>query len=186
MEGYRVRARNTAPDSENRIHDDQTAAAYGFRGGLVPGVTVYGYLTVPVVRRFGVDWLERGGMRVRFLQPIYEGDEIVAALSGNLTSACRQDGTVCATGEVFWMQGDAPSLAPYPEGPLPAERPPASSASLAPGRALGTVRVNLSLPDHAFLAMQDEVLPLYQKGILHPAALLSPSNQVLIQNVRLA
>jgi hypothetical protein len=27
MESYRVRARNTAFDSENRIHDDQTAAA---------------------------------------------------------------------------------------------------------------------------------------------------------------
>ena len=34
METYRVRARNTAPDSENRIHDDRTAALYGFRAGL--------------------------------------------------------------------------------------------------------------------------------------------------------
>ena len=28
MESYHVRTRNTAPDSENRIHDDQTAAAF--------------------------------------------------------------------------------------------------------------------------------------------------------------
>jgi len=185
MEGYRVRARNTAPDSENRIHDDQTAAAYGFRRGLVPGVTVYGYLTVPVIQRFGIDWLERGGMRVRFLQPIYEGEEIVAALSDSLASACRRDGTVCTTGQVFWMQGEAPSLARYPEEPLPAERPAASAAFLAPGRILGTVRATLSLPDHAFLALQDEALPLYREGILHPAACLSLSNQVLIQNVKL-
>jgi hypothetical protein len=188
MEGYRVRARNTAPDSENRIHDDRTAAAYGFRRGLVPGVTVYGYLTVPVIRRFGVDWLERGGMRVRFQQPICEGEEIVAGLNDNVAAACRQDGTdvtMCASGEVFWMQGEPPSLAWYPEAPLPAERPPASSASLAPGRILGTVRASLTLPDHAFLAMQDEALRIYQDGILHPAALLSLSNQVLIQNVKL-
>jgi len=185
MEGYRVCARNTAPNSENRIHDDQTAAAYGFRGGLVPGFTVYDYLTVPVVQRFGVDWLEQGGMRVRFLQPIYEGDEIVAALTDNLASACRQDGTVCATGEVFWTQAEPPSLAWNREESFPRERPPASSASLAPGRILGTVRAKLSLPDHAFLAMQDEALTLYQEGILHPAALLSLSNQVLIQNVKL-
>src|SRR5579871_5974345 len=66
MECYHVRARNTAPDSENKMHDNRTAAAYGFRGGLVPGVTVYGYLTVPVIHRFGVDWLAKGGMRVRF------------------------------------------------------------------------------------------------------------------------
>jgi acyl dehydratase len=185
MEPYRVRARNTAPDSENRIHDDHTAAAYGFRGGLVPGFTVYGYLTVPVIRRFGRDWLERGGMRVRFLDPIYDGEEVVVALTDNLASACRQDETVCATGEVFWMQTEAPSLARYPEEPLPTERPPASSTSLAHGRILGTVRANLSLPDDAFLAMQDETLPVYQEGILHPAALLSLSNQVLIQNVNL-
>src|SRR5580658_1337695 len=98
MNHYRVRARNAAPDSENQIHDDQTAAAYGFRKGLVPGFTVYGYLTVPVIRRFGVDWLERGGMRVRFREPIYEGDEVVVTFTDNLASACRQDGTVCATG----------------------------------------------------------------------------------------
>jgi len=184
-ESQRIRARNTAPDSENRIHDDHTAAAYGFRGGLVPGFTVYGYLTVPVIRRFGIDWLAKGGMRVRFLEPIYEGEEVVTAFSDNLASAYQEDGTVCATGEVFWTQNEAPSGAWYPEEELPAERPPASPASLAPGRILGTVRANLSLPDHAFLAMQDEALSLYQEGILHPAALLSLSNQVLIQNVKL-
>lgn len=185
MECYHVRARNTAPDSENRMHDNRTAAAYGFRGGLVPGVTVYGYLTVPVIHRFGVDWLAKGGMRVRFLQPIYEGEEVVVTMDDKLASACRQDGTVCATGEVFWAQGEAPSLARYPVEPLPAERLPSSSASLASGRPLGTVHTKLSLPDHEFLALQDEALPLYQEGILHPAALLSLSNQVLMQNVKL-
>jgi acyl-coenzyme A thioesterase PaaI-like protein len=124
-------------------------------------------------------------MRVRFLEPIYEGEEVVAALTGNLASACREDATVCASGEVFWMQDEPPSLARYPEESLPMERPVASPASLAPGRILGTVRASLSLPDHAFLAMQDEALPLYRQGILHPAALLSWSNQVLIQNVKL-
>src|SRR4051812_14593576 len=74
---YRVRARNTATDSENRIHDDATAARYGFRGGLVPGITVYGYMTVPVVAAFGRAWLERGAMQIKFIQPIYEGDEVI-------------------------------------------------------------------------------------------------------------
>ena len=183
MESYRVRARNTAPESENRIHEDRTAAAYGFRGGLVPGFTVYGYLTVPVIQQFGRDWLERGGMRVRFDEPIYDGDEIVTALTGNQASACRQDGTVCATGEVFWMQGEAPSLALYPEEPLPVDRPPASLESLAPGRILGTVRTALSLPDQTFLAAQADALPLYREGILHPAALLALSDHVLKENV---
>jgi hypothetical protein len=188
MESYRVRARNTAPDSENRIHDDQTAGAYGFRGGLVPGVTVYGYLTVPVIRRFGADWLKRGGMRVRFEQPVYQDEEIVATVDENVVSVSRHDGTdvtVCATGEVFWPEGPAPPLARYPEEPLPMERLTPSSVSLAPGRVLGTVLTQLVLPDQAFLTMQDEPLALYQDGILHPAALLSLSNQVLLQNVKL-
>src|ERR1700704_1967297 len=74
---YRVRAHNTAADSENKIHDDRVAAEYGFRGGLVPGVTVYGYMTVPMVTHLGEAWLGTGAMEVRFLQPVYEGQEIV-------------------------------------------------------------------------------------------------------------
>jgi MaoC like domain len=185
METYRVRARNTAPDSENRIHNDRTAAAHGFNTGLVPGVTVYGYLTVPVVRQFGMDWVARGGMRVRFQQPVYDGEEVLVELTGNQVNASRTDGTVCATGEILWPETPPPSLALYPQEPLPAARPPASAESLAPGRVLGTLYAGLSLPDHAFLALQDEILPLYQEGILHPAALLTFSNHILMQNVEL-
>jgi hypothetical protein len=164
MEPYRVLARNTAPDSENRIHDDQTAAAYGFRAGLVPGVTVYGYLTVPVIEYFGADWLARGGMRVQFRQPVYEGEEVLVTLSGNAVTASRADGMVCATG-VYWREDAPPSLALYPEEPLPTDRPTASPQSLAPGRVLGTLYADLSPSD--------------------PAALLTLSNHLLMRNVRL-
>src|ERR1039458_3930376 len=125
MDTYRVRARNTTPDSENRIHDDQTAAAHGFRAGLVPGVTVYGYLTVPVIDRFGEDWLARGGMRVRFLQPVYAGEEVVVTLFGNDVTASRTDETGCATGEIFWSADAPPDLALPPAEPFHAVRPPA-------------------------------------------------------------
>jgi len=165
MKSYRLLAHNTASESENRIHDDRTAAAYGFRAGLVPGVTVYGYLTVPVIDRFTEDWLARGGLRVRFLQPVYEGEEVVVTLSGNDVAASRTDGTVCATGEVFWSDEAPPDLALYPEEPLPPTRPLASAQSLAPGRILGTLYADLPLPD--------------------PAALLTLSNHLLMQNVQL-
>ena len=45
-------ARNTASESSNLIHSDEVARRYGFRGGLVPGVTDYAYLTRPVVERW--------------------------------------------------------------------------------------------------------------------------------------
>ena len=73
----RVRAVNTAADSENKIHNDAIAAEYGFRGGLVPGVTVYGYMATAAVELFGPEWLDRGAMDVRFLKPVYEGDEVI-------------------------------------------------------------------------------------------------------------
>ncbi|MFN7997974.1 MAG: hypothetical protein U0Q18_30420 [Bryobacteraceae bacterium] len=182
---YRVTARNTAPDSENRIHEDHTAAGYGFRAGLVPGVTVYGYMTVPVVRRYGEEWLRRGGMRLRLLQPAYDGDRVVVQMVGNTVQARRQDGADLATGEVTRPPTAAPALDQYPEKQLPSEKPLASAETLAPGTVLGTLRVRLSLPDTEFLSTQDERLILYEKGLMHPAALLSLSNHLLMQNVKL-
>src|ERR1700674_1613180 len=63
---YRVSAYNTAHDSENKIHDDAVARRFGFGGGLVPGVDVYGYMTHLPVTRWGRAWLERGTAERRF------------------------------------------------------------------------------------------------------------------------
>ena len=71
---YRVAAFNTAHDSENKIHDDATARRFGFGGGLVPGVDVYGYMSHLPVERWGRAWLERGTAECRFLKPVYDGD----------------------------------------------------------------------------------------------------------------
>src|SRR5260370_6894631 len=71
---YRVSAYNTAHDSENKIHDDAVARRFGFGGGLVPGVDVYGYMTHLPVMRWGRAWLERGTPECRFFKPVYDGD----------------------------------------------------------------------------------------------------------------
>src|ERR1700722_19562924 len=78
----RVRAVNTATDSENQIHDDSVAAEYGFRGGLVPGVTIYGYLAPSVIGHFGPKWLNCGALDVRFFEPFYEGEEVAVSITG--------------------------------------------------------------------------------------------------------
>ena len=57
---YRVTARNVEPDSPNKMHDDAVARRYGFAGGLVPGVTVFGYLVHPVAALWSRPWVERG------------------------------------------------------------------------------------------------------------------------------
>jgi len=56
---YRVSAQMPADTTENKIHEDGLARELGFRGGLVPGVTVYAWMTHPVVAALGVQWLER-------------------------------------------------------------------------------------------------------------------------------
>ncbi len=71
---YQVQAINYSQTSENRIHSDDVAKQYGFRGALVGGVQVFGYLSYPMVKSFGADWLTRGTAEVRFLQPAYHGD----------------------------------------------------------------------------------------------------------------
>ena len=192
---YRVRARNTATASENRIHDDATAARYGFRGGLVPGVTVYGYMTVPAVERFGPAWLERGAMQVRFMQPVYEGDDVIvkgaADASSNLSlTAERGDGSVCAVATATMGEPrPAPSLDDYALTPPPAddERPVASRDSLVIGAALGTLRETLNLKDTSRLDRLDERLAVYrgEAPLAHPVALLELSNHLLMRNFKL-
>ncbi len=76
LEPYRLQARNDANEAENKIHDDAVARDYGFAGGLVPGVTVWGYMTHPVVEALGRDWLERGTAAVRFSKPVYDGETV--------------------------------------------------------------------------------------------------------------
>ena len=42
---YEVRTHNASSFSENRMHSDDVALAYGFKGALVPGVAVFSHQT---------------------------------------------------------------------------------------------------------------------------------------------
>jgi acyl dehydratase len=198
---YRVRARNTSAGSENKIHDDATAAAYGFRGGLVPGITVYAYMTVPIVERFGLDWLERGSMQVKFHQPFYDGELVIvraeADSSSNPTNiaitAEREDGIACATALATVNDRSAwlgePQIDAYAEAQLPPfeSRPEPSRQILLPNTPLGTLVEKLALPDTALLESLDERLPIYNgpQAVAHPFAMLRLSNQILMSNFKL-
>lgn len=198
---YRVRARNTAVESENKIHDDRVAASYGFRGGLVPGVIVYGYMTVPIVGRFGRAWLERGSMQVKFHQPFYEGEEVIVRAEVDADSepikiavkAEREDRIVCATGlatvddNSSWL-GET-RLDDYAEAELPQieARPAASRESIVPGQWLGTLREKLDLKDTTLIESIGERLPIYYgaEAVAHPVILLSLANQIMMRNFEL-
>ena len=72
QEVWSARALNTAPDSENQIHGDDMAREFGFRGGLVPGVTVSAYLLHPIIEKWGIDWLEKGWAKCKITSPLYD------------------------------------------------------------------------------------------------------------------
>lgn len=199
---HRVTARNGATASENRIHDDEVARRHGFRGGLVPGVTLYGYMTRPVVERFGRAWLERGTMSVRFVAPIYDGQEVVVVAEDDqgdgvgagpeLSLELRNpEGRACAVGRagVPVQAGPPPPAEDYPvvEAPPPERRPPADERSLAPGTALATVWSGVHTDSAGpLLALLDDPLPVYtEQRLAHPGHLILAANAVLTNSVSL-
>jgi len=196
VDEYRVLARNTATSSSNKIHDDAVARRYGFAGGLVPGVDVYAYMTHPPAQAWGVDWLERGSMRARFLAPVYEGEEIVVSATTTLDRMSLDlrgsDGGVRATGEAQLPEHrDRPPPPPGPGDWRPAHQaddpPEASPASLATGTPLALAPHGFHAdPAAEYLAEVGESLPLYtDERVAHPGWLLRDANRVLSTNVRL-
>ena len=65
-------AYNQVPHSRNEIHGEKVAKDFGFKGGLVPGVTVSAYLMHPAAVSYGMDFLERGFAHVRVNSPLYD------------------------------------------------------------------------------------------------------------------
>lgn len=191
---YRVRAHNAATRSENKIHDDDVARQYGFEGGLVPGVTVYAYMTHPVVAAFGRPWLEGGTMAARFVRPCYDGDDIT--VEAKATDAGTLDLTTYRAGDEVIATGTAslpssgrtpPPLDAFPAAPLPADRPVATHDALAAIGDLGSWEATFRA-DHApvFLDEIGEDLAAYRHDrIAHPGYLLLSANSILVANVRL-
>jgi acyl dehydratase len=196
---YRVKARNTSERSENKIHDDAVARQYGFRGGLVPGVTVYAYMTHPLVEVFGTGWLERGTASVRFVQPVLDGEDLT--VSGSVTARDERGATTAlsastaSAGECAVLTATVPAgtptpvnLALYPARPLPAERPAATRAHLDALAVLGT-------PSNAYdearaaeyLEKVGDALPLYRGagGRVHPGFFVDQANRTLDRNLTL-
>jgi len=168
---YRVRAINTVAESENKIHDDRVAAQYGFRAGLVAGTTVYGYMMSPIAAA-APEWLDRGSMKLRLIEPFYHGDEVLVRAAvdagGSIhATAERADGVVCAQATGFIRNDSRVTPVPHAEAPLPPleQRAAATRETLVPGALLGTVLLRLDTAD--------------------PGRLLQLSNDILVRNFRL-
>jgi acyl dehydratase len=195
---YRVLAVNTSTDSENKIHDDATARKYGFKGGLVPGVTVYAYLTHPLAEALGAAWLQRGTANVRFLKPVLDGEQV--DITAEITSRDPQQGLTAtvrartdSSGECATLTATLPAGGPtpvnaamYAEAPLPAERPAGTPEHLRTLSVLGTFTERYDeARANEYLTSVSDTLPLYRgaNGWVHPAFHTHLGNRVLRTNV---
>ena len=188
-----VAAYNTAKESENKIHDDAVAQRFGFRGGLVPGVDVYAYMTHLPVEAWGRAWLERGRADCQFLKPVYEGK--TAIVTGERSEAAMTlevtvEGELCASGSAALRDTPAavPDVASFAEASPPELRPVADETSLAAGRWLGMrpLLVTGEFAENYLRDVRETDLLYARESIVHPGMILRTCNWLLTHNVVLA
>ena len=190
LPAYEVRTHNPSAASENRMHSDDVALAYGFKGALVPGVTVFSHLTQPLVAKHGVDWLARGTAEVSFAKPAYEG-ELLSVRTAS-TAADAYDLT-CTNEQGIEL---ARMLAQLPGSPAAADARalllPAAATGERPDVTWDLMDVGTPFPSLAWqptradnlewCADARDELPIYRDGaapVLHPGFVLRQANLVL-------
>ena len=192
-------AYNPATASENRIHADDVARRYGFRGGLVPGVGVYAYLVQPAVESWGIDWLTRGHARVVLQTPLYDGGRFdvrvkVQETEGFHAQLLDADGVGCADVEVGLSGAtcEPPVLRGDPGAPRLDDRPPATRAVLERLRETGLGAFgepwNGEGPYGSYTrdpADMPEILRADGGGFANPGFTLGLANSALASNVAL-
>lgn len=185
---YHIVARNSANASENRIHADDVARRFGFRGGLVPGATVYGYLSHALLEALGPGWVAHGVTHARFVAPCYDGDDLLVSVDPPRFEVTSGERTCVVGSAALCRDGagglDIPLIPPAPV-PAPEDRPPAGEHSLALGRVLGSVVLATDWPAAAaYLERLGEPSAMYAaEGIVHPGLLLEGANRILMTNV---
>ncbi len=185
MSSYAVTARNFSTSSENRIHSDEIAKKFGFKGALVPGVAVYGHLTYLLAERFGTQWLEHSVDNLRLLKPAYHDDRLSLELfedEAQCEVRClNESGELLAT-----LNSALPDTLPAPEPEsifdgdlkLP-ERVEISWDNVEPGQPFSPWEVALTEElNQRYTSEVADPLPLYDT-YAHPHLLLSLANTAL-------
>lgn len=199
-ESFSACAYNPVPESENRIHSDEVAHRFGFRGGLVPGVVVSAYLVHPAIETWGIDWLSRGRAEVVVEHPVYDGEDFdvmvddasedgyVARLLGASGGDVRARATVAlpsAAPVAPNLRGDARISAGH-------QRPLATRDIFERFREVGLGAVRVRWPEAEITtytkdpADMPRLLQQQADGYANPAFVLGMSNWALAANVRMS
>ena len=190
---YQVRTHNPSTQSENRMHSDDVARQFGFKGGLVPGVTVFSHMTQPMVARHGEAWLTRGTADVSFGKPAYEGEllSIHTNATGSDTYAltcANEQGIELARMSATLPSATATCTPADARGDIPAAPP----LDERPTVTWELMEIGKPFPALAWTPTRDENLEwcddsrdglaLYRDGatpLLHPGFILRQANYVL-------
>lgn len=196
LPAHTLTAHNDAAASANKIHDDTVARQYGFRGGLVPGVSVYAYMTYPLVHSFGEAWLTQGTTQVQFAKPIYEGDQVTVMGTINAVAesemrfdlaSTNAEGVTCGVGTATLptASGTAPDPAEIPMGPRQAPRVPISWDAVVVGQPLPLLTLTVTQQDNEeYCHTHADDLGLYHgtRGFVHPGILLRQCNRIFSEH----
>ncbi|MDQ3011531.1 MAG: hotdog fold thioesterase [Acidobacteriota bacterium] len=203
LPSYEVIAKNYGAEHANKIHSDAGAAEHGFAAALVPGVAMYAYLTQPVVDALGREWLQRGEVSAKFVQPIYDGEHARAeARMTNIDPLVidlqlfNSAGQLCAVGNATMPVEtqnfvSLPNPQNYPSRALPPEDAcwPATIAAINVGDAFGSLDFTLDLTDRMAQFLEDMVAgsPLYRgaNAVCHPAFWIVQANEIFMRNIAL-
>lgn len=101
----KILPKNSAAESKGSIHDDEKARQMGYRGGLVPGVTVLGYMSRLMQQEFGSRWQSGGStFKGRLRRPVYEGAEVT--VEGTIVEAPSKENDNTVTVELKVIDAD--------------------------------------------------------------------------------
>jgi hypothetical protein len=187
---YRVRTHNASEHSENRMHSDDVARRFGFKGALVPGVTVFAHMTRPLVERYAEAWLGRSASEVSFAKPAYEGDLLTIRTRsdegrpGHVLVCSSEDGVELArmTSHIPASRPVIDSRADVAPSPPDAERPQVTWELMEIGKPFPALDWKPSAADNRQWCedVRDD-LELYHgdRAPLHPGFVLRQANFVL-------
>ena len=180
---------NHSHTSENRIHSDDVARAYGFTGALVPGVAVFGHMTYPLTHDLGLDWLGHSRVELRLLKPAYHGDRLSVPLTKTADHTYRVECHNAARVLLAQLTVDVPQTLPPvdPRAQIP------GSAKQPPRVEISWDAIDIDVPfvpvtwtpgvaeNQRYCDELSDDLPAYRAGAVHPHLIQHWCNQMLVR-----
>lgn len=174
------------PRFDGSIHDDSSAATYGFESALVPGPIVTSYMAYLYVQAWGEPWLRRGTLTQKSRRPVYEGQTVIATADAVTEDAhglhvavvlrnAAGDEVASSTGGMPREAAPEPALAGYPHRAHLAVTPSVTPGGHRVGDTYGSTPFVYTDEIHQdYLDKAGDDLEIFRRErFVHPGFLLS-------------